>query len=55
MGSKFASSWGGWCSSELFGAFWVSLWRNITRGWGNLWWHTSFKVGDDFKIRFWHD
>jgi hypothetical protein len=34
------------------GPFKVCLWRN---GWGNFFNLISFKVGDESRIRFWHD
>jgi hypothetical protein len=53
--SKYESSWGGWCSSELVGAYWVSLWKNIRKGWGKFCHHTRFEVGDGSNVKFWHD
>jgi hypothetical protein len=30
--AKYGSLWGGWCSSELNGAYGVGLWKNIKKG-----------------------
>jgi hypothetical protein len=33
----------------------VGHWKNIRRGWREFSSHTRFDVGDNSKIRFWHD
>jgi hypothetical protein len=40
---KYGSSWGGWCSSELVGAYRVGLWKNIRRGLGEFYNHARFE------------
>jgi hypothetical protein len=55
MDSRYGRSWGGWCSNEPVRAYGVGLRKNIRRGWGKLYSHTKFEVGDGFKFRFWHD
>jgi hypothetical protein len=32
----------------------VSLWRNIRKNWGAFSNFVPYKVGDGFRIRFWH-
>jgi hypothetical protein len=39
---KFGSSWGGWCSNELVGAYMVGLWKIIRELW---------EVFKSYKIR----
>lgn len=46
---------GGWCFSEPVGAYGMSLWKNIRKGWKKFCSHTKFDVGNGFKVRFWHD
>jgi hypothetical protein len=53
--SKYGSLWGGWCSSELVGAYGVGLWKIIRRGWEKFSSHTRVDVGDDSNVRFWND
>jgi hypothetical protein len=55
MDSKFGSSWGGWCSIDPPGPYVVGLWKNIKRGWRMFYSYTRFELGDESKLRFWHD
>jgi hypothetical protein len=51
--SKYRSSWGGWCSSELLGHMaWVYGRIGGVKGNSS---RTRFKVRDGSKVRFWHD
>jgi hypothetical protein len=53
--SKYGSSWGVWCSSELVGGVWSVFMEEYGKGWGKFCSHTKFDMGDGSKIRFWHD
>jgi hypothetical protein len=48
--TNYGSSWGGWCSRKLVGAYGVGIWKNIMRGWEKFSSHTRFEVGDGFKV-----
>ena len=53
--AKYGGMWGGWCSDVSRGAYGVSLWKYIRRGWDQFFPFLSFKVGNGEKVRFWHD
>jgi hypothetical protein len=53
--TKFGSAWGGWSSIDLPMPQGVGLWKNIRMGWRLFFRHTSFEMGDGFKIKFWDD
>jgi len=53
--SKYGSSWGGWCSLELAGAYGVGVWKNIRKGWDSFSSFTRVVVGDGTNINFWND
>lgn len=53
MDCKFSSSWGGWCSNEVYKLYVVRLWKNVE----GLWvfsTHTKFEVENGSKIRFFY-
>jgi hypothetical protein len=52
---KYRVQSGGWCSEEARGPYGVCLWKNIRNGWWIFSYFVSFKVGDESRIRFWHD
>jgi len=52
---KYRSQWDGRCSIEVFGSYGVGLWKFIRRGWEEFSRFSRFKLGDGFKISFWHD
>jgi hypothetical protein len=53
--AKYGSLWGGWCSKFGKGPYGVSVWKFIRKGWDSFQSHCSFLVGDDQRVRFWHD
>lgn len=52
---KYGIQRGGSCSKEARGHYEVSLWRNISNGWGSFSNFVSYKVGNGSHIRFRHD
>ena len=53
--SKYGSQWGGWCSHRVQVPYGVGLWKFIQIGWDSFSRHLPFTVGDDSRIKFWHD
>ncbi|XP_042988327.1 syntaxin-32-like isoform X2 [Carya illinoinensis] len=52
---EYGSLWGGWCSKASSGAYGVSLWKFIRKGWDFFSNNFRLKVGDGKRILFWHD
>uniref|UniRef100_A0A2N9HC19 Reverse transcriptase zinc-binding domain-containing protein n=1 Tax=Fagus sylvatica TaxID=28930 RepID=A0A2N9HC19_FAGSY len=53
--SKYSGQSNFWCSNRSRSPHGVSLWKHIRAGWDVFSQHTSYKVGDGSRIRFWHD
>jgi exonuclease III len=53
--SKYGGQGNFWCSNRSRSPHGVSLWKHIRAGWDVFSQHTSYKVGDGSRIRFWHD
>jgi hypothetical protein len=52
--AKYGSIWGGWCPCIHRGVLGVSLW-NICLGWKIFSRHIRLVIGDETRVRFWHD
>lgn len=55
IASKYGIQRGGGALEEARGSYRVSLCWYIRKNWGAFSNYISFKVGDGFHIRFWHD
>ncbi|KAG7984487.1 hypothetical protein I3843_04G163600 [Carya illinoinensis] len=52
---KYGSLRGGWCSKASSGAYGVSLWKFIRKGWDFFSSNFRLKVGNGKRVLFWHD
>ncbi|XP_065628619.1 uncharacterized protein LOC136067152 [Quercus suber] len=53
--AKYGNEWGGWCTKSVSGAYGVSLWKFIRRGWLYFSKFLWYDVGDGSCVKFWDD
>ncbi|XP_023871388.1 uncharacterized protein LOC111983979 [Quercus suber] len=50
--AKYGNKWGGWCTKSVSGAYGVSLWKFIRRGWLYFSKFIRYDVGDGSRVKF---
>ena len=52
---KYGCARGDWRSKDIVHPYGIGLWKGIMKVWGDFRPHVKYQLGNDRRIRFWHD